>query len=1602
MPPDLQDQEYDNLSNQPDAGYDAQFSGDADRVGDAPDVSPSDHAGGSNGGSGGAKSKGKGPGKNGTGSKGGKSKGGPQKAEGVGKGMAGKGAAGIGSMGKGGMGGMGAAGGLGGANPAGKALDKLDKNKSGTEKAVDKAAGKAAEVGANAIAPGSGKVVGKVVEKVGTKRILIVVGVLILLPILWVMLTVMMLYQFIKNPIKAIWDGNPVVSAVKALVLEDHGESHKFAYEIDLKDLKDFPTRGAIAAPATGAPKEGTLEWKYSQIDWEKSKYQTIDQPGDCRVDTKQVLNPVTGKQRAVIDKVYMANNQSGSMSENSKALCLSKVYPIFGTMMRSRFLREGINKEIGLRYNYAEQDENGNAPDIYASPSPSASPASAPTTQSKWGVGLAYLKQIFIDDPIRGLKQNITAIAAPAASPAAKTDPYQDLVKRLRDKTLTRIWKSDKEAVNPDPTTTGSSLAGVTVPSGLANFGEGSALMKQEMAWVASKTGVPTAMIAAQAYQESSIYWNGQYNNDDFVLLHSYMVPGAGKQPMAKDPHDTGCTAGCQGPMQLDKYPGGGNYSPRLLDAFSQVFGVAFPEHGEMMYDTAYGYAAIMAQSFAKTIGDPAATNQFYQSKDNRIAFLKHYGTGAAGDKHFDEFNSGATSLNRLDQNNGTVAANFAVRTPAARAPSIILSAITDLSHLTDKAQSSLFSGVGDAIAAQTTYYSLKKNYDATKAKAEAPCAGTNTDACVESGAHAQADYLKASQAVIKAYESRYADKFGYSDGATIAQYHSAMSAMRQSIESCFTSLTCSTSSEYLNLVSRAGAFANDLLLLEAARLGIADESGGGSGGGTPAAPAQPLPPLTKMVDLPKTCDKDFVNKNAGLKSSAPIDYSIVKVVNDLLCGEDPQNIKLDDDIAKKIRSVGEQGNASKEKADVICRYSLYLVESAKATPLDRLKQAQKIRIASMVNAGFSHVTYADTQVARPLLLDEMRADFYKMSNFAGAATYHHTAYGTQNGIAPQAETLSGSSLGMDMLGVHPEYPIQKAVRQLAGNCSDFLGNNSVVEGGKATTPTKDESATKIKQISDFYPQLREQMQALPYYNSQVFRDEKAAFVNGSAAEKGAAKIGDAISDATKKSVDQTGVGLDDVLLGFAKAGTNVSDVGTEDGPQNFNRMHDGVQAYIYAYNLAMGGNLISEDRAVAEDIKIEQAVRDQEKRKGIAYRLFNTDNPRSLVSHLGAASIASPLQAAKNVASVFGDLFSPLRNMSSVGGSLSYYLSGNDNSAMADNSFSYNYLKLEPSTIPDSIIASNPIENGKYIEHLKESTDGDKHVKINVFYVPYGTTKAVDPNKGDHTIKEWFGVWDKCFTTFIPGELALDDDAVRECQPIFGVNADLDTSEGGKLALAYKTYHYNNLLADAMLYLSDPSKVDESLFASSSQGGGGANSGIAGVQAPPNLAGPQSNGYYLMPDAQPPGLYTFNGGTPPESRCGSKQLVSVIYTVAQAWKQKFPDSNLVVGDLNGPGSQHKSHNFGVDVDITTSDRSAANTSGDPEKSKALARMFADTKVIKNIFYNDTSVQQDFNAYVASKGYPGKMSSESGHDNHFHVRLLDDFKGPEARACSG
>ncbi len=164
----------------------------------------------------------------------------------------------------------------------------------------------------------------------------------------------------------------------------------------------------------------------------------------------------------------------------------------------------------------------------------------------------------------------------------------------------------------------------------------------------------------------------------------------------------------------------------------------------------------------------------------------------------------------------------------------------------------------------------------------------------------------------------------------------------------------------------------------------------------------------------------------------------------------------------------------------------------------------------------------------------------------------------------------------------------------------------------------------------------------------------------------------------------------------------------------------------------------------------------------------------------------------------------------------------------------------------------------------------------------------------------------------------------------------------------------------------------------------------------APPNT-GTAVNGYVRMPAAN--GIYTFNGGTPAGSQCGSKTLVDLVYGVAQTWAQSHPNNKLVVGDLNAPG--HLSHRNGIDVDIYTTGRLAADVSGDRNASIELGKLFVDSGLIQVIYFNDTAVQAAVNAYAVSKGLPSSlMQSWPNHDNHFHVRILDQYRLATTEGC--
>lgn len=152
-----------------------------------------------------------------------------------------------------------------------------------------------------------------------------------------------------------------------------------------------------------------------------------------------------------------------------------------------------------------------------------------------------------------------------------------------------------------------------------------------------------------------------------------------------------------------------------------------------------------------------------------------------------------------------------------------------------------------------------------------------------------------------------------------------------------------------------------------------------------------------------------------------------------------------------------------------------------------------------------------------------------------------------------------------------------------------------------------------------------------------------------------------------------------------------------------------------------------------------------------------------------------------------------------------------------------------------------------------------------------------------------------------------------------------------------------------------------------------------------------PGNRDYYIHTKSMPGGESTSD--SPASQRYGKKVLIQVFYTAAVKYHDKYPNSKLVAGDLNAP-QEHASHDKGVDIDIYSSDRTAARVSSTEvsrQRSIYLAKALLDTRKIQFIFYNDTSIHDIVNKYAERKGLPGRMMSDNAtHAYHFHVRIND------------
>ncbi|MEX2053954.1 MAG: pilin [Candidatus Colwellbacteria bacterium] len=224
---------------------------------------------------------------------------------------------------------------------------------------------------------------------------------------------------------------------------------------------------------------------------------------------------------------------------------------------------------------------------------------------------------------------------------------------------------------------------------------------------------------------------------------------------------------------------------------------------------------------------------------------------------------------------------------------------------------------------------------------------------------------------------------------------------------------------------------------------------------------------------------------------------------------------------------------------------------------------------------------------------------------------------------------------------------------------------------------------------------------------------------------------------------------------------------------------------------------------------------------------------------------------------------------------------------------------------------------------------------------------------------------------------------------------------------------------------------------------GGGGSGEGAFGgvthLEFPPNFQNIEYvDGYFQMPPSTDGSYYGNPNGngnrvirttpvaTIPElsatggkdAACGKKELIQVIYSVAQRWREEYPNILLRVGDLNGgclnSGICHWTHDFGVDVDISSG--SATSRGSNENLSIELAKMFIDTGIVTGIVFDGTdNVLDTVNQYFtntqgdkltawspgfgcSAEGYScrhdGFMRRIGGHDHHFHVHVGDGAGG--------
>lgn len=553
----------------------------------------------------------------------------------------------------------------------------------------------------------------------------------------------------------------------------------------------------------------------------------------------------------------------------------------------------------------------------------------------------------------------------------------------------------------------------------------------------------------------------------------------------------------------------------------------------------------------------------------------------------------------------------------------------------------------------------------------------------------------------------------------------------------------------------------------------------------------------------------------------------AIAKSEHDLTCGIEPADLKLFFELPKESDLTSTDQNtvlrAKLLSISAICQINTELQNKLKPA-VTNYGAAVKDRIKSEANAAFQAFTYAHTNRARFLNINELNTDAYKIYGMSKAQEYQHNVNDVISGEPTTSDAISRAFGVYSLKGqtvitgttsrdvpIYNDPKVQAAIdvmSELNGGAPGFGWAQPEVACQTATNwdtyATSVSAADAAAGISTFYdkyyPRYRSALATLDAYS----RTQSGLQVTAATAA--------------------ANIHVEDLLLGVIKIRSGIATAGVEDGPQNFNRMDVGITAYNNSLSLSLGGKFSTENEAVATENLQRSILAYEDRSRGIAYRLFNTENPRSFVSRLASATIDRPDKVLTNVGSMLGNFLNPAKNLVGSSDSLAYALTSQSNVAQAASSYEMNNLKLDPAAIPEGFFEIDSIKNGAAMDSL---TLNNSNVAVAIIG------------------------WQTCFNQFMPSRFNLlnpDDSMVgpytqkelytNYCQEIFEINAptrlanpaliqqaidnpgslNIDNPATRRdLSFMWRAFNFYNQQADALMYLSNPDQVDESFNANS-----------------------------------------------------------------------------------------------------------------------------------------------------------------------------------------